>query len=848
MVSAWMIGLCFCMLQAPATERTSSAADIDLGLFARVVSSDPVRSDGARAGRLEEFRVEDVFLTTELAPQPDGTYTVPNDRDTGGAIGLEWPERRVLQQLVLDSVAPRAVTVTPVLEYWSSSGREDAWGSIGQTPWQGRWESLPAQVELNNGRYVATISQDAIPEFRGAVGVLKIRWRFSADAGSMVVQRPQAFGSSTWRTDTLCIETETPSDLTVHVYNGLLVDAIAGSRVLSQTVTTPRPGALGRDQQPTLCEQSRPYTDAFSAPERHRHGCRRRCAVSRTRVCPGRGFVRAPGGLADDLALYREQMADKKTILARVREMPDQSFDQALESLWRPVQNSGPTMLSLACDNAKFIVDREGMVRCDRFSLRPRFPVTAVDVIRLDFGALGIDTTVRPSPTATALPLRIADQTYAKGIGLHANAELAVFLDGKYAVFEAEVGVLPSDQSGGTVIFQVGVDGQRQYDSGIVRQGETPRIVRVDVSGAKQLTLHVTDAGDGILNDAANWAQARLVPVVGPGKDAPVFLSDLYAGQARPVVTRARTLEGRWLPIVVNTCQLGSVALRQRTWVAPCDDSNANWDGIGKTQAIGVAEFTVENTGDVASDISFRLDPTLLLSSSDDKRVNARTVGQRVLWTADDQLLAVLDLAGAEPLEAHVDSAGVYVTGKLPASKSASHFIVYIPAWRARLAEQSQFPSPQKLTERVTRYWQEMLGTAMQIEVPEPLLEDVYRATQVHCLMAARNEADGQRVAPWIASDAYGPLDTEAQPVILGMDLVGHGEFARRSLDFFISSYNADGLARQRIYPDGHGATSVDPGRASRDPSGSTVVGASCAGDPEVVPVDHSPDGEDKAT
>lgn len=68
MVSAWMIGLCFCMLQAPATERTSSAADIDLGLFARVVSSDPVRSDGARAGRLEEFRVEDVFLTTELAP------------------------------------------------------------------------------------------------------------------------------------------------------------------------------------------------------------------------------------------------------------------------------------------------------------------------------------------------------------------------------------------------------------------------------------------------------------------------------------------------------------------------------------------------------------------------------------------------------------------------------------------------------------------------------------------------------------------------------------------------------------------------------------------------------------
>jgi hypothetical protein len=60
--------------------------------------------------------------------------------------------------------------------------------------------------------------------------------------------------------------------------------------------------------------------------------------------------------------------------------------------------------------------------------------------------------------------------------------------------------------------------------------------------------------------------------------------------------------------------------------------------------------------------------------------------------------------------------------------------------------------------------------------------------------MAARSEADGRRVAPWIASDAYGPLDSEAQPVILGMGLVGHSEFARRRLDFFISSYSADGL------------------------------------------------------
>ena len=113
------------------------------------MTSDPLRFDGAKAGRVEEFRAEDVFLTTQLAPRSDGTYGVPIDPIGGGVIGLEWPERRVLRRLELECVAPRTVRSNAVLEYWSSSGREDSWGSIGQTPWQGRWEPLPTKMEVN---------------------------------------------------------------------------------------------------------------------------------------------------------------------------------------------------------------------------------------------------------------------------------------------------------------------------------------------------------------------------------------------------------------------------------------------------------------------------------------------------------------------------------------------------------------------------------------------------------------------------------------------------------------------------------------------------------------------------
>jgi hypothetical protein len=87
-----------------------------------------------------------------------------------------------------------------------------------------------------------------------------------------------------------------------------------------------------------------------------------------------------------------------------------------------------------------------------------------------------------------------------------------------------------------------------------------------------------------------------------------------------------------------------------------------------------------------------------------------------------------------------------------------------------------------------------LLAPAMQLEVPEPLAADVFRATQVHCMLAARNQDDGFIIEPWIASDRYGPLDTEAQAVILGMALAGQHEFARRSTEMFINSYNEHGM------------------------------------------------------
>jgi alpha-galactosidase len=80
------------------------------------------------------------------------------------------------------------------------------------------------------------------------------------------------------------------------------------------------------------------------------------------------------------------------------------------------------------------------------------------------------------------------------------------------------------------VAFEVWVDNKKEANSGILRGGDAPKLLSVDLSGAKRMTLLVTDAGDGIDNDHADWAGALILLVpeakakphaVAPGADEP---------------------------------------------------------------------------------------------------------------------------------------------------------------------------------------------------------------------------------------------------------------------------------------------------------------------------------------
>ena len=101
---------------------------------------------------------------------------------------------------------------------------------------------------------------------------------------------------------------------------------------------------------------------------------------------------------------------------------------------------------------------------------------------------------------------------YEKGIGTHATSTIIYDLSDKdYAYFTSYVGVdREMYNSVGSVVFKVYVDGELKFDSGLMNSTDGQKYVEVDINGAKELKLVVTDGGNGIGSDHASWADTKL--------------------------------------------------------------------------------------------------------------------------------------------------------------------------------------------------------------------------------------------------------------------------------------------------------------------------------------------------
>ncbi|NOT59384.1 MAG: hypothetical protein HOP19_04070, partial [Acidobacteria bacterium] len=100
---------------------------------------------------------------------------------------------------------------------------------------------------------------------------------------------------------------------------------------------------------------------------------------------------------------------------------------------------------------------------------------------------------------------------YAKGLGVHAASDLRFNLNGEYQTFLSDIGLDDEVGNNGSVVFQVWADGAKLYDSGLMKGSAATKRFTLDVAGKRELRLVVTNGGDNLSYDHADWANARLM-------------------------------------------------------------------------------------------------------------------------------------------------------------------------------------------------------------------------------------------------------------------------------------------------------------------------------------------------
>ncbi len=120
---------------------------------------------------------------------------------------------------------------------------------------------------------------------------------------------------------------------------------------------------------------------------------------------------------------------------------------------------------------------------------------------------------------AAGKPMRVTGRSFDHGLGVHSECTLQYALNGQYQSFVTQFGV--DDDSGpyADMDVEIRVDGQSRFARQGVERGRLHGPVRVDLTGARVLELHVGFGANGAVQDRFNWIEPGLVRPPRPIRD-----------------------------------------------------------------------------------------------------------------------------------------------------------------------------------------------------------------------------------------------------------------------------------------------------------------------------------------
>jgi alpha-galactosidase len=106
--------------------------------------------------------------------------------------------------------------------------------------------------------------------------------------------------------------------------------------------------------------------------------------------------------------------------------------------------------------------------------------------------------------------LSIAGKSYDRGVGTHAVSKLMINVHESGERFKGAVGVDDECGEQASVEFFILGDKKILWQSGVMKVGYSAKSFDIDISGLQKLALYISDGGDNIHYDHADWVNARI--------------------------------------------------------------------------------------------------------------------------------------------------------------------------------------------------------------------------------------------------------------------------------------------------------------------------------------------------
>jgi len=323
---------------------------IDMAQFAKVVAWDQERLSGTAAQRFELPSADDLYPYQELQANDSGVIETPVSENGVSCIGLRWDTLQFISAVTMQF--KEDVDVPPLsnvhLQVWQ-----------GESPWQGKWEDISQPIVCSGNRLKCHLGPTAIQN-----GTEKIRWIITDVEESLLVESISAFNQQEFQTVSLRVESlssDIRTPCSVEIINGLIVHD-KGCELRELTWDTSEPLVLSlRYNLPTPHKGDRTVL-VFDVPEGSFGVAIEDVLTEQAVYVPHAGMFVTLAKSSITYNQYKEAKIDARTVLERVRERPDQTFQQAMEQVHLPAQDMGPMLVSLANDNRKFIAHQNGMI------------------------------------------------------------------------------------------------------------------------------------------------------------------------------------------------------------------------------------------------------------------------------------------------------------------------------------------------------------------------------------------------------------------------------------------------------------------------------------------------------